>query len=95
MPNDTKEVFRVDEVKATNPAYPSNYLLKDLQGEPITGRFHDQELSRTQYERDKELIIEKVLKERHRKGVTQYYVKFEGLPEEQAAWITSSDVVQK
>ncbi|XP_025262346.1 uncharacterized protein LOC112637262 [Camponotus floridanus] len=59
-PNWTTEIFRVAEVRRTNPA---TYLLKDSRGEPIAGRFYEHELQRVS---DPDVyLIERVLR---RKG---------------------------
>ena len=63
-----EEVFVVSGIKNT---VPWTYVVSDLNGEEITGRFYENELQTTNQE---EFRIEKVLK---RKG-DKLYVKWKG-----------------
>ena len=64
-PNWSEEVFVVSEIKNT---VPCTYVINDLNGEEIIGKFHEKELQKTN---QKELRIENVIK---RKG-NRLYVK--------------------
>ena len=64
-PNWSEEVFVIKEVKNT---VPWTYVINDLNGEEITGTFHEKELQKTNQE---EFKIEKIIK---RKG-DKVYVK--------------------
>ena len=70
-PNRSEEVFVIKKVKNT---VPWTYVIKDLNGEEITGTFYEKELQKTNQE---EFRIEKVIK---RKG-DKIYVKWEGYEE--------------
>ena len=66
-PNWSEEVFVINKIKNT---VPWTYVINDLNGEEIAGRFYEKELQRTS---QKEFRIEEVLK---RKG-DKLYVKWE------------------
>ena len=55
-PNWSEEVFVMKEVKNT---VPWTYVINDLNGEEITGTFHEKELQKTNQE---EFKIEKIIK---------------------------------
>ena len=55
-PNWSEEVFVIKEVKNT---VPWTYVINDLNGEEITGTFHEKELQKTNQE---EFKIEKIIK---------------------------------
>ena len=63
-PNFSEEVFLIMEVKNT---VPWKYIISDLNGEEISGRFYENELQKTN-----QLRIEKVIK----KKVDKLYVKW-------------------
>ena len=67
-PNCLEEFFVVSKIKNT---VPWTYVVSDLNGEEITGRFYEKELQKTIQEKFR---IEKVLK---RKG-EKLYVKWKG-----------------
>jgi hypothetical protein len=90
LPNYTDEVFKIDKVKNVTP---NVYRLINEEGQKVTGNFYDAELSRTKKTRDKTLIIEEVLKTRKRRGVKEFFVKFEGRPPEEASWISQADLL--
>lgn len=90
LPNYTDQVFEVGGLKAGSP---HTYELKTKEGDPVTGRFYKHEMSRTQEHRETKLEIEKVLKTRKKRGLTEYFVKWKDLPVEEASWITYADVV--
>lgn len=90
LPNYTHEVYEVEGVKQTNPHV---YDLTTSEGEPIAGRFYDQELVRTQ-RGERKLVIEKVLGTRKKGKRTEYHVKWKGRPMNEAAWITSKDLIK-
>ena len=67
-PNCSEEVFMIKEVKNT---VPWTYVINDLNGEEIIGRFYEKELQKTNQQ---EFRIEKVIK---KKG-DKLYVKWKG-----------------
>ena len=57
--NWTEEIFVIYDIKYSNAPY---YYLKDLSNEKLEGTFYEQELQKTNFKKDDECIIEKVLK---------------------------------
>jgi hypothetical protein len=86
-PNFTDELFKIAQVKRTNP--PS-YRITDLRGEEIKGIFYTQELVRTSEETAHRA---EVLKTRVRKGVKEHLVRWIGYPDTHNSWIKDSDLV--
>lgn len=64
------------------------YRLEDLDGEDITGTFHEAELQRVTYSQEDEYEIEGVVRE---KG-SESLVKWKGWPKKFNSWIPSKDV---
>ena len=82
-PNWSEEVFVVSEIKNT---VPCTYVINDLNGEEIIGRFYEKELQKTNQQ---EFRIEKVIK---RKG-DKLYVKWKGYDSSFNSWIDQKDLV--
>ena len=57
--NSTEEIFEIYDIKYSNVPY---YYLKDLNDEKIEGSFYEQELQKTNFKKDDEYIIEKIIK---------------------------------
>ena len=85
MPNWSEEVFVIKKVKNT---VPWTYVIDDLNGEEITGTFHEKELQKTNQE---EFRIEKVIR---RKG-DKLYVKWKGYNNSFNSWIDKASLVQR
>ena len=83
IPNWSEEVFVIKKVKNT---VPWTYVIKDLNGEEITGTFYEKELRKTNQE---EFRIEKVIKS---KGV-KICVKWKGYDNSFNSWIDKKDLV--
>ena len=81
--NWSEKVFIVSKIK---DAVPWTYVISDLNGEKITGRFYEKELQKTSQEK---LRIEKVLK---RKG-DKSYVKRKGYDNSFNSCINEKDLV--
>ena len=81
----SEEVFVIKKVKNT---VPWTYVIKDLNGEEITGTFYEKELQKTNQE---EFRIEKVIK---RKG-DKIYVKWKGYDSSFNSWIGKASLVQR
>ena len=84
-PNWSEEVFVIKKVKNT---VPWTYVIKDLNGEEITGTFYEKELQITNQE---EFRSEKVIK---RKG-DKIYVKWKGYDNSFNSWIDEASLVQR
>ena len=76
-PNWSEEVFVIKKVKNT---VPWTYVINDLNGEEITGRFYEKELQKTNQE---EFRIEKVIKTKGDK----IHVKWKGYDNSFNSWI--------
>lgn len=83
-PNWTTEIFTVNKV---NNKFPVTYLLEDYQGQPIAGRFYEQELQKTNL--PDTYLVEKILK---RKG-SKVYVKWLGFKSSHNTWINKKDIL--
>ena len=81
-PNWSKEVFVIKEVKNT---VPWTYVISDLNGEKIIGKFYEKELQKTN---QRTFRIEKVIK---REG-NKLYVKWKGDDNSFNSWINQKDV---
>lgn len=83
VPNWTEELFVIAD---KNPTYPVTYVLKDLAGEYIKGKFYEQEIQKVT-KTDDVYDIEKVLKTRRRGGKVEHFVKWRGYPDKFNSWI--------
>lgn len=83
IPNWTEEMF---EIADRNPTFPVTYVLKDLAGEYIKGKFYEQEIQKV-VKTDDVYDIEKVLKTRRRGGKIEQFVKWKGYPDKFNSWI--------
>ena len=83
IPNWTEEMF---EIADKNPTFPVTYVLKDLAGEYIKGKFYEQEIQKV-VKTDDVYDIEKVLKTRRRGGKIEQFVKWKGYPDKFNSWI--------
>ena len=83
-PNWSEEVFVIKKVKNT---VSLTYVINDLNGEEITGKFYEKELQKTNQE---EFRITKVIK---RKG-DKIYVKWKGYDNSFNSWIDKKDLIK-
>lgn len=81
-PNWSNEIFIIAKVQNTNPV---TYLLKDLEGEDISGGFYELELQKVKH--PDVYLVDKVL----RKKGNKVYVKFSGIDEK--GWILKKNIV--
>ena len=89
MPNWTEEVFKVSDVVE----HPKKvYKIEDLEGENIKGTFYPEELQAVTYDFPKEHTIEKIIKNRKRKSVSEAFVKWKGYPSRYNTWIPVADI---
>ena len=85
--NWSEQIYVVESVKNTSPV---SYTIKDLQGEPIIGRFYEQELQKTT---QSVYRIEKILQRKIGKdGIEMLRVKWKGYPNKFNQWIKKSDM---
>jgi predicted CopG family antitoxin len=69
------------------------YKVKDFNDELIEGDFYEADLQKVKKEEDSLWLIEKIIKNRRRKGVEEVLVKFESWPSKFNQWIKKSDVI--
>ncbi len=89
MPNFTEEIFTIAERVARHPPV---YKVNDWNGETIVGIFYDWELVKVVKSADEIYRIEKILKTRRRKGLTEHFVKWTGYPDKFNQWIKGPDL---
>ena len=82
-PNWSEEVFVISKIKNT---VRWNYVIRDLNGEEITGSFYEKELQKAD---QKEFRMEKKLKRKDDK----LYVKWKGYDNCFNSWIDKKDLV--
>ena len=84
MPNWSEEVFVIKKVKNT---VLWTYVINDLNGEEIIGKFYEKELQKMNQE---EFRIERVIR---RKG-DKPYVKWKGYDNSFNSWIDKKDIIK-
>ena len=84
----TEEVFMIQS-RYLRQGIPV-YKLVDYDQMPIEGTFYQSELQRLS-KRD-EFKVEKILKRRRRKGISEVYVKWLGYPKKFNQWVPETDV---
>lgn len=83
-PNWTTELFKVNQVKISDPIV---YLLEDVSGNPIKGAFYAEELQKAKH--PDVYLVEKVL----RKKGNKVYVRWLGLDKSHDSWIDKTNVL--
>ena len=83
-PNWSEEVFVIKKVKNT---VSLTYVINDLNGEEITGKFYEKELQKTNQE---EFRITKVIKRK----CDKIYVKWKGYDNSFNSWIDKKDLIK-
>ena len=88
LPNYSEELFKIVEVKRTDPV---TYILKDLQDEVVTGGFYEQELQKATQD---VFRIEKVLRKKTINGVQHGLVKWLGYSNKFNEFLPLSEIKQ-
>jgi hypothetical protein len=71
------------------------YYLKDMKDEQIDGLFYEQELQKIEKDTNEAVYrIEKVLKQRKRRGKVEYFVKWMGWPAKFNTWIDERTITR-
>lgn len=83
-PNWTTEIFKIREIKNTNPV---TYLLSDVNGRLINGSVYTEELQLAKH--PDMYLVEKII----RKRGDQIYVKWLGFDSSHNSWINKDDVI--
>jgi len=78
----TEEVFTIASLY---PSDPPTYILKDLAGELIKGKFYEQEIQPVKA--PDTFIVERVIKTRRRGSRTEYFVKWRNYPDKFNSWV--------
>ena len=79
-------------VEVNDKFTPLTYKLKDYQGDIIEGSFYREEIEPIIKE-DDVYLVERVIRQRQRQGVTWVLVKWLGYPETMNSWIPQSEMV--
>jgi hypothetical protein len=85
LPNWSAEIFTIDTMKKTNPPV---YTIKDYSGDIIEGTFYEKELQKVNVSKDTLYKIDSILKQRKRRGKTEYLVTWQGYPKTMTSWVT-------
>lgn len=83
-PNWSNEIFKVVEVKKTNP---TTYILEDSEGHRIKGGFYPEEINKVTH--PNVYLVEKIL----RKKGKNVFVKWLGLSNKHNSWISSNKLL--
>ena len=86
--NFTEELFKITKVIRGDPTV---YEIEDLEGEPIVGKFYEEELSSVD-KKDNVYKVEKILKRKTVKGKKMVLVKWLGCDSNHNSWIPESDI---
>jgi Domain of unknown function (DUF5679)/Integrase core domain/Phospholipase A2-like domain len=87
LPNWSEALYTIHKVKETNPI---TYILKDMNGEIVTGGFYTEELQKSKQE---VFRIEKVLRKKKINGVEHGLVKWLGYNKNHNEWKPMSEII--
>jgi hypothetical protein len=74
---------------------PKLFALKDLQGDPVSGQFYEDQLVKTEKpSKDHIFQVEKVLKRKTEKGKKLCLVKFLFYPDKFNMWIEDANIIE-
>ena len=86
LPNWSEEIYKITEVKQTNPF---TYNLKDMNGETIAGSFYGDELQKTNQEVYR---IEKIIRKKKINGIEHGLIKWLGYSDKFNEWKPLSEI---
>ena len=89
LPGWTEEIFTISKRISRRPPV---YQLKDYNDEELEGTFYESELQEVKKE-DDVYKVEKIIKQRKRRGQTEYYVKWLGYPDTMNSWVAETDLL--
>lgn len=87
LPNWSEEIFIIHDRYPTNPP---TYVIKDLKGEILIGRFYEEEIQKVIKESSDYWRIEKILKTRGKGADKEYFVKWFGYDQRFCSWVKES-----
>ena len=90
--NWTEEIFKIHSLF---PSDPPTYILKDLAGEIIKGKFYEQEIQPVTHKPEDVYVIERVLKTRRRGKRTEYLVKWRNYPDKFNSWVDNIETINE
>lgn len=88
--NFTEEVFKVNKVI---PHMKPTYEVVDLAGEPLEGKFYQEELQKISFDPNADFKIDKILRTKGTGASKQLFVKWRGYPDSFNSWIYEKDLV--
>ena len=88
-PNWSEEVFKISNSK---PTPKKVYKIEDLKGSEIKGTFYPEEIQPVTFDLPEKHIVEKIVHNRKRKGVTELLIKWKGYPSTYNSWIPEKDL---
>lgn len=86
LPNWTEEIFEVYKCFAKNPP---TFVLRDLKGNVVKGRFYAHELQKVLKKSGDFWRVEKILRSRGKGANKEYFVKWKGYSDDYNSWIKS------
>ena len=89
-PSWTEEIFTIASLY---PSDPPTYILKDLAGELIKGKFYEQEIQPVEHTATDAYIVERVIKTRRRGKRTEYFVKWRNYPDKFNSWVDNISTI--
>ena len=90
----TEAIYKVHRIVKTlgNP----RYIIAELDGTPLKGRFYADELQKINYDPDQEFMVEAILKKRRRKvgrkTHSEVLVKWRGYPDKYNTWEPATNI---
>ena len=85
----TQEIFTITQRIVRCPPV---YRLKDYNGEVLVGTFYESELQKI-IKTDEVYKIEKIIRQRKRRGLKELLVKWMGYPDTMNSWVSEKDLV--
>lgn len=87
----SEEIFIIEKIFLTDP---TTYLLKDLNGETVSGLFYEPEMVLVKgKDKNTEYLVEKILARRTRKGKKEVLIKWKGYSNKFNTWEPETNVI--